>query len=107
MPEKRCDNHNLNMTHRQEIEKLLEAGPYSCRELSQLIHQSEKQVLEHLEHLRLSLTRQGLTLLIDPAVCRHCGFIFIKRQRLAKPGKCPECRQTGIEPPLYSITSGK
>lgn len=107
MPENYHNKQNLRLTHRQMIAQLLETGPHSCRELSQMTHQSEKQVLEHLEHLRLSLDRRGLTLSIEPAVCRHCDFIFKNRQRLAKPGKCPKCRHTGIEPPLYTITGAE
>jgi hypothetical protein len=42
-------------------------------------------------------------LVIEPALCRHCGFVFEQRTRLAKPGKCPQCRRSGIEAPLYVI----
>lgn len=103
MPETGRRAETGEMTPRQKIDRLLREGVYSCRELSQAVHQSEKEVLDHLEHLRASARARGLRLLIEPAVCRHCGFTFAKRTRLAKPGRCPECRRTGIEPPLYRI----
>lgn len=107
MPE--IDNNiSINkMTCRQKILSLLETGPHTCRELSQSVHQSEKEILDHLEHLRITLQARGMVLLINPARCRHCEFVFENRTRLTKPGKCPRCRQTGIEPPVYSIVEGK
>ena len=103
MPELYDEKNNDKMTIRQRIQLELEIGFLSCRELSQLVHQSEKEVRDHLEHLRLSLRQQEKNLIIDPPVCRKCGFVFEQRSRLAKPGKCPTCRHTGIEPPFFSI----
>ncbi|NIQ97700.1 MAG: transcriptional regulator, partial [Desulfuromonadales bacterium] len=84
---------------------VLDGGFHSCRDLSQSCHQSEKEIIAHLEHLRLSLRQQGKKLVIDPATCRKCGYAFDHRTRLAKPGKCPACRATSIEPPLFTIGS--
>ena len=41
------------------------------------------------------LARQGALdgIVIDPARCRSCGFIFAE-DKLVKPGKCPACRGT-------------
>jgi len=103
MPEHDFQESADRQTCRQMIAELLMEGPRSCRELSQLVHQSEKEVVGHLEHLRKSLRSKGLRLVIDPAVCRKCDYTFDQRTRLSKPGRCPECRQSTIEPPLYSI----
>jgi hypothetical protein len=32
-----------------------------------------------------------------------CGFIFRKRDRLKKPGRCPVCHGEHIQDPLFSI----
>ena len=103
MPEPDLNNENMEMTIRQQLMHDLREGSWSCRDLSQNLHQTEKTIMDHLEHIRLSLRSHGLTLQIDPAVCRHCGFIFQPRAKLTRPGRCPECRNNEIEPPLYTI----
>ena len=105
MPDHQDKIHEQKNTVRQQIRNELENGFLSCRDLSQILHQSEKEVLAHLDHLRLSLRQQEKKLVIDPAVCRKCNYTFDHRSRLAKPGKCPDCRGTSIEPPLFSIAS--
>jgi len=71
-------------TTRQAMKELLTQHPYSSLELSQLLSQSEKEVLEHLAHLaRASGT--GWHFRIIPSVCKNCGFVFRKRDRLTRP----------------------
>jgi len=103
MPDYDSDRLGPDGTVRQRLQAELEKETLDCRELSQRLHQSEKEILEHLDHLRLSLRQQAKRLKIEPAVCRRCGFSFDDRSRLTKPGKCPKCRHTGIEPPLFYI----
>lgn len=66
--------------------------------LSGEIGLSEKQLQGHLENLH-----KQVELSITPARCAKCGFEFKDRRRTRKPGKCPRCRSTFIEEPLYSI----
>jgi transcriptional regulator len=39
---------------------------------------------------------------IEPAKCKQCGFVF-DEDRLAKPGKCPECKGTRLFEAQISI----
>lgn len=103
MPEHKKEKFERKNTIRQQIRDELEEGFLSCRDLSQKVHQSEKEILGHLEHLRLSLRQQEKKFIIDPAACRKCGYTFDHRSRLSKPGKCPDCRGTTIEPPHFAI----
>ena len=81
-------------------------GPYrTLHELSGELRASEREVLEHLEHLELSLQHTQERLEIEPARCLACGFSFDTRTRLKKPGRCPACRATRIAPPRFSITA--
>ena len=89
-------------TVRRELFSLLSESRFSARELSGLIRISEKEVYDHLKHV-LKSTRKGFRLLITPAECRKCGFVFSKRERLKKPGRCPVCRAESIREPLFSI----
>ena len=89
-------------TARHELLSLLSKGIFSAKELSGLIRISEKEVYDHLDHVRKSMHRGGW-LVIAPAECRKCGFVFSKRERLRKPGRCPVCRAESIQEPLFSI----
>lgn len=90
-------------TIRQEMLSLLTGRTLSAREISAEVRISEKEVVYHLEHIRMAAQRGGGRLLITPAACKRCGFEFKKRERLTKPGKCPICRGQQIQEPLFSV----
>lgn len=92
-------------TTRQAILRHLEQGPLTALELSGLVHVRERDVIPHLEHLARSLRRSGLRLVVEPAACRSCGYVFRSRTRLDKPGSCPGCRERRIDPPVYRVES--
>jgi len=78
-------------------------APLSALELSGLAGYGEKAVLAALEHLRRSQRRSPRPLRVHPARCLACGYVFAKRDRLEKPGKCPVCREARIEAPRFSL----
>lgn len=90
-------------TVRQQILFLLEGKTMSSKDISADIRVSEKDIYEHLEHIQRTVNKTGHNFVIIPAVCRKCGFVFRKRERLKKPGKCPVCRGESIQEPLFSI----
>src|SRR6478672_3786058 len=90
-------------TVRAALARLLREGPATARDLSAAVGIREKDVEQHLEHLTRSLAHGGEALRIEPSHCLACGFAFRERRRLSKPGHCPECRSTRIEPPVFSI----
>jgi predicted Zn-ribbon and HTH transcriptional regulator len=90
-------------TVRQAIMTLLEQHTLSAREISAAVRIPEKEVLDHLEHIRAATHKSGQQLLLTPAACKKCGFAFRKRERLTRPGKCPVCRSEQIAEPLYGI----
>jgi hypothetical protein len=57
----------------------------------------------HLDHIRKSLATTGQQLLVMPAECKKCGFVFAKREKLKRPGKCPVCRGESIREPRFTI----
>lgn len=85
-------------TIRQQIIECMRAGPVSIDMMSAQIGLSEKQLQEHLENLHKQVKFR-----IIPARCVNCGFEFRKRRRTRKPGKCPGCRSTHIQAPLYVL----
>ncbi len=94
-----------NETIRQEILSLLGEQGISAKEISGAVHIAEKDVYDHLEHIDRSTHTTGNHLTIIPAECMKCGFVFKKRERLKKPGRCPVCRGEQIQDPLFSIRS--
>lgn len=89
-------------TIRQEMIEILKQGPLTARELSQILHVTEKEAISHLYHVQKSALPE-YELQVDSAVCRGCGYQFETRKRLSKPSKCPKCRQQTIAPPCYFL----
>ena len=90
-------------TIRQKIISLLEGRNLSAKEISADVMASEREVYEHLEHVQRTINKKEHNFIITPAECKKCGFVFRKRDRLKKPGKCPVCRSELIEEPLFSV----
>jgi transcriptional regulator len=87
-----------SQTIRQHIIDCLRHGPVSIGILSAEVGLPEKELQGHLESMR-----RQVRLAITPARCAGCGFEFTGRRRIRKPGKCPKCRSTHIDEPLYSL----
>jgi predicted Zn-ribbon and HTH transcriptional regulator len=94
------------VTLRQALRELLLEQSLSALELSQHLSQPEKEVLAHLYHLARA-PGPGYHFQITPAVCRHCGFVFKKRQRLTIPSRCPICRHESIRRPRFALKAKK
>ncbi|MGM0577802.1 MAG: transcriptional regulator [Myxococcota bacterium] len=91
-------------TVRQAIlDRLRGEGPLSALDVSQVVRIPEKDVASHLEHLDRSLKNTGERLVVEPAECLACGFVFRERARLTTPGSCPRCRQERIAPPVFRV----
>ncbi len=85
-------------TIRQELCELLREERLSVRDLSQIVGKSEKEVLQQLSHIGKSVA-----LMMEPSECLKCGFVFERRNRPKKPGKCPKCQSTRISSPTFAI----
>ncbi len=92
-------------TVREAIRTALLAGAATARDLSVEVGLREKDVAEHLAHLARSLPHRGERLVVEPATCIACGFAFVDRARLTRPGACPKCRSTRIDPATFRIES--
>jgi len=90
-------------TIRRNIMSLLEGNTLSAREISVDVRISEREVYEHLDHIQRTVHKSKHHFIVSPAVCQRCNFVFRKRERLKKPGKCPVCQGELIQEPLFSI----
>jgi len=93
-------------TIRHQIRTLLEKGPLTAKEISSAVRRPEKEIANHLEHLRKSLHSEGRQLSQVPAECRECGFVFRKRDRLKAPSRCPVCKGEAISDPSFRVEDG-
>lgn len=90
----------MRLTIRQNMEQLLEQGPWSAQELASALLLTRPEVEGHLSHLQRSLKRR---LIVEPACCRNCGYVFEKRGRLDAPGRCPQCKGQRIDGPWFRV----
>jgi predicted Zn-ribbon and HTH transcriptional regulator len=90
-------------TIRQKIISLLEHNALSAKDISVEIGISEKEAYDHLEHIQRTISKSGQTFVVEPAECKRCGFVFRKREKLKKPGRCPVCKGESVREPLFAI----
>lgn len=90
-------------TIRQNIVSALKSQNLSVRDISVAVRIPEKEVYGHLYHIKKTMSKKHYTFITSPAKCKKCGFVFRKRERLERPGKCPSCRGESIEGPFFSI----
>lgn len=85
-------------TLRKQIADIISDGWWGAKDISSSLGISEKEVYEHLLHIA-----HNKGFLVEPPVCKRCGFVFKKRERLKKPSKCPICKGQWISEPLFSL----
>ncbi len=90
------------LTIRKVILEILRARDVTSRQLAEQLGIKEREVLEHLPHVQRSLGKK-CSLIVDPARCLHCDYVFKKRERLNRPGRCPVCRSENVVPPILGI----
>jgi transcriptional regulator len=90
------------VTIRRQIARMLRDGEFTARDISQILGIREKEVYEHLPHVERS-AGPGENLIVQPARCMNCGFVFAKRKRFTSPGRCPVCRSESISRPVYGM----
>ena len=91
-------------TLRQQIVALLVESELSPAELASALRIREKEVSEHLAHISRSLSAAGKKLNMRPSACRKCGYVFTGRTRFTRPSRCPRCKSTYLDEPLFHIS---
>jgi predicted Zn-ribbon and HTH transcriptional regulator len=92
------------LTRREKIKKILQEDRFT--DIDELILELEihdKRILiNDLQHIERSLKRLHQKLIMKPAQCQECGFIFDKK-RIKYPSKCPKCKGQRILSPQFKI----
>lgn len=90
-------------TIRQKMATLLNDRDMSARDLSQAIGIREREVYDHLPHVARSASAQKRKLVVLPFCCMSCGYVFEERRRFTRPGRCPRCKKTHVETPIFRL----
>ena len=90
------------MTFRRDLVRMLSAQPRSASSIARELGLDRRDVEDDLRHAIRSARAAGHTIVIEPARCKQCGFVF-GEDRLAKPSKCPECKGTRLFEAQISI----
>lgn len=90
------------MTLRKDLLTYLSREPRSVSRLAQELRLPREDVEDALRHMIRSARAAGHRIVVVPARCRVCGFTF-GEDKLTKPGKCPECRESRMFEPQISV----
>ena len=93
------------MTRRQRLADILDVEARSVEALATEFRTTPRDVEDDLRSLERTLRRDGRRIVVEPARCRRCHFVFHDRadRRYTTPSKCPKCRANQIEPALLRI----
>jgi len=94
-------------TVRESLRRVLRDAdvPLTALEISGVVGIAQREVGDHLEHLRRTQANRDERLEIVPARCLKCAFEFETRERLARPSRCPKCKSERIDPPRFRIVA--
>src|SRR3954464_2729379 len=89
------------MTLRKDLLSYLSQEPRSVSRLARELRLPRAEVEDALRHMIRSARAAGHRILVVPARCRACGFTF-DQDKLTKPSRCPECKESRIFEPQTS-----
>lgn len=90
------------MTLRKDLLAYLSHEPRSASRLARELRLPRADIEDALRHMIRSARAAGHRIVVVPARCRVCGFTF-GEDKLTKPGKCPECRESRIFEPQIRV----
>jgi predicted Zn-ribbon and HTH transcriptional regulator len=88
---------------RRHLLELLAGEPRTPSSLARELGLNRRDMEHDLRHMIRSARASGHQVIVDPARCKGCGFLF-DEDRLLKPGRCPACRESRIYEPLIRVT---
>jgi predicted Zn-ribbon and HTH transcriptional regulator len=90
------------MVFRRDLIALLVAGPRTASSLARELGLRRNDMEEEIAHIVRTARAAGHRVVVEPARCRTCAFVFDER-RLTKPSRCPACKGTRLFEPLLRI----
>jgi predicted Zn-ribbon and HTH transcriptional regulator len=92
-------------TLRQRLMETLRTGDESFEGLCYSLRVRRRELEAELRHVERTARSGGERLIVTPAVCETCGFVFRGRipRHLQPPGRCPACKGERIADPLFRL----
>jgi transcriptional regulator len=87
---------------RRHLLELVSAQPRTASSLARELGLDRRDMEDDLRHLIRTARALGHDVVVEPARCKSCGFVF-EEDRLTKPGRCPACRESRIYEPLIRV----
>ncbi len=94
------------MVYLKALIQKLEEKEVTPKELRDTFKINNRRVRVLLEIVRRILKKKNKELVIVPAVCKNCGYVFSKKE-ISTPWKCPRCKSERIIPPRFYIKENK
>ena len=95
------------MVFRRQLIDILSRELRSVSSLARELGSTRSRMEEDLRHAIRSARAQGHDLVVVPARCKSCGFVFTE-DKLTKPSRCPSCKGTRLHEPMIGLqTSGR
>ncbi|MEM2142061.1 MAG: transcriptional regulator [Candidatus Thorarchaeota archaeon] len=94
------------LPRRKRIIEMLEQAerPLNAREICDRLGLTDvNDVYADMHHISRTLKSEGRRLLLKPASCNKCGYLFKTRAVASKPARCPKCRSEWLSPPAFLI----
>jgi predicted Zn-ribbon and HTH transcriptional regulator len=80
----------------------LSAEPRTASSLARELGLPRRDLEQDLEHMIRSARAAGHRVIVEPARCRACGYLF-GEDKLSKPSRCPACKGTWLFEPLVRV----
>jgi predicted Zn-ribbon and HTH transcriptional regulator len=87
---------------RRHLLELVSTEPRTASSLARELGLDRRDMEDDLRHMIRSARAAGHQVIVEPARCKSCGFVF-EADRFSKPSRCPECRESRIYEPLISV----
>ena len=94
------------LTRRQEIVERLRDAEWAFDDLRHDLGLTVRVLEEDLRHIDRSVRAAGSRLVLRPARCESCAFVF-KSAAFHPPGRCPDCRDGRIAGPWFLVETLK
>ncbi len=92
----------MERTRRQQIVEQLVDAEWEFDDLRHDFGLTVRVLEEDLRHIERSVRAGGQRLILRPACCEACDFVF-KSTAPHPPGRCPSCRDRRISGPWFRV----
>lgn len=82
--------------------EILSAEPRTASSLARELGLARRELEDDLRHMIRSARAAGHDVIVEPARCRACGYLF-GEEKLSKPGRCPACKSTWLFEPRVRV----